>query len=248
MRAIDYAYGYQSGLAAKLRSAHVATVMRYVGDSGNPKCLERVEASGLQQEGIGLGFVYEGAASWMLQGRAAGIIAAGAARRHIRDLGGPQEPFVYFACDFDARPGQLPEVLACLRGAASVLGADKVGIYGGLAVVTAALKAQAAVRAWQTRAWSTDAQGEVVWHPGACLRQVGGEAYGSLRGLSYDADEQVIDDVGQWVDLKPASKPTPPEPASKPTPPPREPLPIVSGNAWSRIWRRLCSWVRGRVQ
>ena len=201
-RAIDCAGSCESHTAALKREA-VHTVMRYVGQPGLWKDLTHAEAAQLRREGIGVGFVYEASATWMLGSYQAGLEAARAAQAHIRAIGGPHDPFVYFACDFDVQSAHLPAVLACLSGASTVLGQSRVGIYGGLRVVTAALQRGVAAKAWQTLAWSPS------WHPRAVLRQVNiwpHETWGSL-GFAYDPDEQLADDVGQWGYVAPPPKP-----------------------------------------
>lgn len=172
--------------------AGVKTVIRYVGHPASGADLTQSEAKALLAHGLGIGLVYEGSASWMLGGHAAGIEAANAAKSHIRALGGPDHPFVYFAADFDASAAQTDAVMQCLAGAAQVLGKNYVGVYGGLRVVTTALQDGRAYRAWQTVAWSGG-----TWNPHAVLRQILGSPWGAL-GFSYDADEQLAANVGQW--------------------------------------------------
>jgi hypothetical protein len=208
-RAIDYSFGYSAALPARLKAAHVVTVMRYVGDPAEPKSLRRPEADGLRAAGIGVGFVYETTAQWVLGGHAAGVNAARAAKAHIASLGGPSAPVVYFAADFDVTTTmQEIRISECLRGAATVLGESHVGIYGGLRIVRAAMATHFAAYGWQTTAWSGG-----VWHDKASLRQLFGPRYGNL-GLDYNADDQLAANVGQWGYGEPQPKP---EPAMPPT-------------------------------
>ena len=213
-RAIDYSYGFGGGTPARLAAEHIEVVVRYVGQPSWSKCLTTSEAKALRAHGIGIGFVYETSATWMLGGNAAGIAAGNEAKRHVRSIGGPADPFVYLAADFEMQPAHEDAVLACLRGAAAVLGQDRVGVYGGYATVKAALAHHAAAKAWQTLAWSYGR-----WHPDAVLRQTSiapATPFGSL-GVDYDADEMMSGDVGQWGYVKPKppepKPPTPPKPA-----------------------------------
>ena len=210
-RAIDYAEGMGGGVPARLKAEHIEVVVRYVGQPTWPKCLTESEAKALRAHGIGVAFVYETSATWMLGGNAAGIAAANEAKRHIHAIGGPADPFVYLAADFEMQPAHEGAVLACLRGAGAVLGSNNVGIYGGYATVKAALAHHAAAKAWQTMAWSYGR-----WHPDAVLRQTSispATPYGEL-GVSYDADEMMSGDVGQWGYVKPKPpEPDPPKPA-----------------------------------
>ena len=237
--AIDYAYGYKTGLAKRFASAHIVTVMRYIGDSSNPKCLAKTEAHELRTEGIGVGFVYEAGANWMLTGKSAGIAAAQKARNHIRSIGGPNDPFVYFAADWDVQTGQEGAVLNCLRGAATVLGADKIGIYGGIRIVDAAMSSRVAVKAWQATAWSGG-----KWSSHATLRQFyGANRYGAL-GLDYDANEQLSDDVGQWGYVMPKPKPKPTPTAPEHTVKLEMPISVYNHLAeWVVSWPKRKGWV-----
>jgi hypothetical protein len=189
-RVIDYAAGYRAALPAILKAAKIGIVVRYVGSSAW-KCLTRAEATGLRNAGIGICFVYESKAGFMLGGRPAGVAAAKAAAAGIKACGGPSAPFVYFACDVDT--ANTAAVNACLAGAASVLGPGKVGIYGGYAVCDSALKTRSAARAWQTVAWS---QHRLL--NAAVLYQGTSKPFGTLGGLSYDANLMYAPDIGQW--------------------------------------------------
>ncbi len=202
-RAIDYSSGYTPALPAKLKAAKIATVMRYVVP-GVPKSIAKPEADGLRAADIGIGFIYETYADWMLGGHTAGVNAATAAKAYIKSLGGPAAPVVYFAADFDVTSAmQEMHIYECLRGAATVLGESHVGIYGGLRIVKAAMAVHTAAYGWQTTAWSGG-----VWYARANLRQltVTGSPYGNL-GLSYDADEQLAANIGQWGYVAPQPKP-----------------------------------------
>ena len=186
---IDYAGGYSSSAPARFKRAGVGIVVRYVGAS-RWKCLTRRESDALRRAGIDIAAVYETSARWMFGGRKAGVAAAKKARAAVIACGGPRTPFVYFACDTPTR--RYSTVNACLRGAASVLGADHVGIYGSYSVCKNALKSGSASKAWQTLAWSS---GKVL--PGAALYQSTHRVFGSL-GVGYDTNFVRADDVGQW--------------------------------------------------
>ena len=134
--------------------------------------------------------MYETSAKWMFGGRKAGIKAAKKARAAVVACGGPRNAFIYFACDTKTK--RYSTVNACLGGAASVLGARHVGIYGSYAVCNNALKRGAAAKAWQTLAWSS---GKVL--PRAALYQSTHHVFGSL-GVNYDTNLVRADDIGQW--------------------------------------------------
>lgn len=186
---IDFPGGYSSSLPARLKKAGVGIVIRYVG-SAKWKSLTRKEADALRKAGIDIAAVYETSATWMLGGRAAGVSAAKKARAAVVACGGPRTPFVYFACDTGTN--RYSTVNACLQGAASVLGADHVGVYGSYSVCASALKSGFATKAWQTEAWSGG-----KWLAAAALYQPARSFDGGL-GIDYDSNHLRADDVGQW--------------------------------------------------
>jgi photosystem II stability/assembly factor-like uncharacterized protein len=186
---IDYSSGFAASTPARLKRAGVGVVIRYVGSS-TWKCLTPSEASALRAAGIDIATVYESTAGWMLGGHNAGVAAAKAARAAIVADGGPKRPFVYFACDTDTN--DYSAVNAALKGGQSVLGADKVGIYGGYAVCQSAIKSGSAAKAWQTVAWSN---GQVLKQ--AALLQLIPRELGNL-GVDYDSNVRHAADVGQW--------------------------------------------------
>jgi hypothetical protein len=61
---------------------------------------------------------------------------------------------VYFATDWSVTAGQFAAVDQYLAGAASVIGAGRVGVYGGLAIIQHCQAARSAAWFWQTYAWS----------------------------------------------------------------------------------------------
>jgi photosystem II stability/assembly factor-like uncharacterized protein len=193
---IDYSGTFTSATPSRLKKAGVGVVIRYVGAS-KWKCLTRREANALRSAGIDIAAVYETDAKWMLRGRAAGVAAAKKARAAVIACGGPKKPFIYFACDTPTR--NYSAVNACLRGAASVLGADHVGIYGSYSVCANALKSGYAAKAWQTVAWSS---GRVL--PQSVLYQNARRVHGGL-GLDYDSNFVRADDFGQWGYVAPGN-------------------------------------------
>jgi photosystem II stability/assembly factor-like uncharacterized protein len=186
---IDYTGPFRSSTPSRLKRKGVGVVVRYVGAS-KWKSLTRREANALRSAGIDIAAVYETKADWMLGGRKAGVAAAKKARAAVRACGGPKYPFIYLACDVPTK--RYSTVNACLRGAASVLGANKVGIYGSYSVCDNALKSGYATKAWQTEAWSS---GKVLSR--AALYQNARHVHGNL-GLDYDSNFTRADDIGQW--------------------------------------------------
>ncbi len=193
---IDYAGGYSSAAPVRLRRAGVGIAARYVGGSAW-KSLTRSEANALRKQGIDIISIYEPkSAGWMLGGYKAGVKAAKIARAATVKCGGPKDALIYFACDVDTH--NYAAVNACLRGAASVIGKKRVGIYGSYYVCNSALKGGYAAKAWQTIAWSNR---KVL--PRAAFYQTAPKVHGNL-GLDYDSNFARTEDMGQWA-FKPGS-------------------------------------------
>jgi hypothetical protein len=186
MEVLDYSSGYPS--PAAIRAANYAGVVRYVGTPGRGKNLTRAEAQAMAAAGIPIALVYEDAAGWMRGGKAAGAAAAAAALRDAANCG-VEVRCVYLACDEDVTT-QMPAVLACLDGAATVLGLSRTGVYGEADVIDAAVPGRAS-RGWQTKAWS----GGRVSNKAGLLQLLG---YRTVGGVQCDANTVLKDDWGQW--------------------------------------------------
>jgi hypothetical protein len=200
---VDYAWSHPGGAA--LKAAGKAFAARYL--SVDPKKnISRSEADDLAAHGVSSVVVWESTAKRPLSGRAAGISDAQAAVKQAAAAGMPASRPVYFAVDFDATAGQMPAVMAYLDGAASVLGRERTGVYGGIDVVKAALDGGHVRWAWQTRAWS-----EGHWDPRAHIRQ---GATQTIGGVSCDLNTAMTTDYGQWM---PGQTPQPTQEDSMPT-------------------------------
>ena len=198
---VDYAFSPHPSIAA-LNSAGAVFVCRYIStlpaNDTNGKNLIPAECKALLTAGLKIVVVVEEGAAMMLGGTATGKAAAVHADAVVKALGMPGMP-VYFAADFDATPAQQAPINACLDGAASVIGRNRTGIYGGFYPVSRALDAGKAAYAWQTPAWSGG-----QWDPRAQLRQ--GMTF-TLGGASVDHDTATAADYGQWP--RPAVTPPP---------------------------------------
>jgi hypothetical protein len=147
---IDYAWGRPR--YGSLRSAGVDFVERYASRD-TAKDLMPPEQDALDRGGVPYGLVYETTANRALSGRVGGIDDAKRADQRRRQLGYPNMP-VHFAVDFDAQGSQLAEVAAYVAGAASVLGHDETGAYGGYFVIQYLAERNVCRWHWQTYAWS----------------------------------------------------------------------------------------------
>jgi hypothetical protein len=164
---------------AQDKAAGIKFVMRYISTAGNPKNITKAELAALRHAGIQVGLVFETTGKTFLGGMAAGRADAKLAQAQVAALGYPTA-VVYFACDIDPH-GHEAAVVAYLRGAASILGHDRCGVYGGYAAVKAALDAKACKFAWQTYAWSYG-----KWDARARLRQVQNGVHVAGHGVDID--------------------------------------------------------------
>lgn len=200
MKGIDYSWSRPGGAAIK--AAGFTFAMRYVpypGDSGKGLTLE--EIADLHGHGISIALVFESTAGRALEGYSAGTMDAQTCMTATRVLGLPDMPF-YFAVDFNATSGQLVGVDDYLSGAAAVLGADRVGVYGSYRVVEHCWDILSARWWWQTYAWSggnRSAHAHVYQYSN-------GE---TLNGGAVDYNEAIDGYFGQWP--SPTPEPTPEE-------------------------------------
>lgn len=195
LNGFDYAGGRPT--AQQIKAAGGAFVCRYLSDGGPGlpgKLLLPGEASALRAGGVDIVSNWETTADRMLGGFNAGVADAQAARDQVVACGGPAGGGpIYFSADFDATPDQQGPINDYLRGAASVIGAANVGVYGGYWVVSRALDAGVARWAWQCQAWSggnVDARAHIL--------QDNNAGYAYVGGVQCDIDHALQADYGQW--------------------------------------------------
>lgn len=199
---VDYAWG-RPGVRA-LEAAHVQFAARYLSHDTTGKNLTRGEAQQLSDAGMWLLVVFEDGATRALDGYGAGRLDAQFALAQAEACGMPAGRPIYFAVDFDAGPADEAAINAYLDGAASVLGKDRVGIYGGYYPVKSALAGGHCKWGWQTYAWSGG-----LWWPGAQLHQYSNDHI--IGGVDLDYDEAPVGDYGQWrVGVSPTPQPQQP--------------------------------------
>lgn len=155
---------------------------------GNPKSLSRAELAGLQSHGTRVVAVWENGAMDMLGGYQAGMRAAQQAQQGLASLGIPHAA-VYFAADFAVSPQQQGAVNDYLRGAASVVGLHRTGLYGSYLALKGAFDAHLVQYGWQTYAWSGG-----LWDARAALRQYSVDQY--RAGTVVDLNVAVHRDYG----------------------------------------------------
>lgn len=183
-KGLDYAWGRPGGAAIKAGGYHFAC--RYLSHTEG-KNLSKSEADDLISHGISIVVVWETIAQRASYGYQAGISDAKDAIEQLRLCGAPNDTFVYFAVDYDAA-GSV--VAPYFQGAVSVLGKERVGVYGGYRVIRYMLDYKYASKGWQTRAWSNG-----QWDSRASIRQLGTV---TVNGVSCDVNEAYFNDYGQW--------------------------------------------------
>mgnify|MGYP000370749531 CR=1 FL=1 len=207
LQGVDYSWARPGGKTLKDAGKHFA--VRYIPYPGNGgKGLEPAERDDLKANGVAIAMVFESYAARAREGFGAGAADAAESKRQLERLGMVGTP-VYFAVDYDAPESDQPVIDAYLKGAASVLGVDKVGVYAGYWVVKRCKENGTAKYLWQTYAWSG---GNV--HPDIHLYQY---KNGQNLNGAVDFTEARKEDFGQWnaVAVKPQPTPVPtPQPVS----------------------------------
>ncbi len=200
------------GLAQALKAAGKHFVGRYAVNDKSPvgRGIGAAEYAAMKAEGIDVFLYWESSEGWMTNGWQAGVNAAQNAQWNIENAGIPHDAVVYFACDFDAAPGHQGAIDDCLRGAASVLGANRVGLYAGYHVLLRAKQNGSAKWFCQTSAWSG---GQVM--EGTHLYQYSYNKY--VYGTNCDWVQAYTENYGQAEPpFTPATEPEPPKPVEPP--------------------------------
>jgi hypothetical protein len=189
-RGVDYSWGRPA--PAALRAAGFTFAVRYLSWDPTTKNLTRGEAELLAAAGLDLVLVWENhAGDFLVDSAVTGQVHARAARAQAVQVGAPDDVPIYFAVDKDVTADTMDEALAYVGGVASVIGADRVGVYGEYDVVTAVRLADLAAYSWQTAGWSGG-----KWAAHAQLRQVKNTQ--KVDGAPVDFDEAWSDDFGAW--------------------------------------------------
>ncbi len=206
MKGIDFSWARPGGAAIK--AAGNEFVMRYVpypGDGG--KGLTAAEVEDYRANGLDIGLVFESTAARHLAGFGAGAVDGLQSMKSAKALGFPDDCAVYFAVDFDASADQMTIIDDYQRGAASILTAARVGIYGSYRVIDLTSLSNT-TWLWQTYAWSHGQE-----HPRRHVYQYengvtlnGGEvdlceAYGTEQGLWKAQEEEMGMTAEERADL-----------------------------------------------
>ena len=200
MTGLDYASPVTDKTTlSRFKDNGVQFVCRYIstwadpnipGSHDNPKNITAQEVVALRQNDLKLVVVFETTANRALGGFAAGQHDAKSALRQLR-AHGIDGAVVYFAVDFDVPVGNLGTVAQYFAGATSLLGKDRVGVYGGIRIVKHLLDNGLCKYAWQTYAWSGG-----KWDPRAHIQQyLNGQR---VAGVTCDYDRAMAANYGQW--------------------------------------------------
>lgn len=193
-------YAFTRPTPAALKAAGITFVCRYLSTPGNTKNLTATEATALHAAGISIVLNYETSADFMLGGYQTGLTDAKSARSQAAAAGAPASTPIYYSADFDATATQITAVLDFLHGCADAEGGKTlVGVYGGYAVVKAAI--DAGFLGWQTYAWASG-----QWDPRAVIRQTRNDQ--KIGGVAVDLDEATVAQYGQWAPATTTPKPT----------------------------------------
>lgn len=230
---VDYSWARPGG--ATLKGAGKSFAVRYLYPDGQGgKGLDASELQDLQANGIEVPVVYESYAARAKEGRAAGQADARTAQQALEALHLPTGMPIYFAVDYDAPESDQGAIDEYLRGAADIIGADRVGVYAGYWIVKRCSENGSAKWLWQTYAWSGG-----NWFSGNHLEQYknGQELNGAV-----DFVRSKQDNYGQPSKFGGAT-PTPQPPT--PSPQPGGTYTVVSGDTLIRIGSKTgIDWVQ----
>src|SRR5688572_585134 len=126
---VDYAWSRPN--ISQLVAAGKRFACRYGGPGSSGKQLDPTEAQQLSSAGVSIVANAEGSATGLLGGWDTGVSWARSADAHFRNCGMPPGRPIYLSVDFDVQSSQWSAVASALRGAASVIGTARVGVYGG---------------------------------------------------------------------------------------------------------------------
>lgn len=188
---VDYAFPPIPSVAA-LKAAGKVFVCRYGGPGSASKQLTASERDALHAAGIAIVANAEGTADGLKGGWDVGVAWAKSADAYFARLGLPKDRPIYLSVDFDAGPSHWSAIDAAMDGAASVLGRDRVGVYGGYKVIAHLAGNGKARWLWQTYAWSGG-----NWHPKAHIQQYRNGV--TIGGADCDLNRAMSSDYGQWT-------------------------------------------------
>lgn len=198
MNILDYSAGYPGAQAVK--AAGYGGVIRYLRKEGTSRVrpITTGEYDDMIGNGLSVAFVYQHVSkSRVTEGFEAGRHDANwALARALEVTRGQRLPAIYFAADYDAPSGDWPKIAQYMKGAADVLGRDRVGAYGKWALLSYLFDNNIITYGWQTYAWSPGHNtNPKLYHPQAALFQR--LALANVGGVPCDVNEVLKSDFGQ---------------------------------------------------
>lgn len=186
-KGLDYSFARPSPDSVK--SGGYDFICRYL--SAVPgKNISADEANHAFSAGLSIALVWESTANRSLDGFTAGSEDAQNALQLAQVSNCGNIPAIYFAVDFDASEADQVKIDDYLKGAASVLGLPRVGVYGSYWVVKRCFDNGTVSWGWQTYAWSGK-----NWDNRAHLRQIQNGV--KFNGMDVDIDEALDANYGQ---------------------------------------------------
>ncbi|MDP1809610.1 MAG: DUF1906 domain-containing protein [Actinomycetota bacterium] len=183
---VDYAWSHPA--SSDIVGHNYRFVARYLS-TDTSKNLSAPETADLKAKGLPIVTVWETGQTRALSGAPGGVADATAALAQANALGQPANAPIYFAVDFENTPQQLSTIDDYLKGAASVVGASRVGVYGSYSVVNHSFDIGTAKYGWQAAAWSSGQK-----EPRAQIYQDGRVDFGG--GADLNIAQQSY--IGQW--------------------------------------------------
>lgn len=196
---VDYAFPPIPSPAALL-AAGKTFACRYGGPGSASKQLTTEERDALHAAGIAIVANAEGAADGLKGGYSAGVAWAKSADEYFARLGLPKGRPIYFSVDYDTTATSWPALDAAMDGIASVIGRDRVGVYGEYALMVHLSGNGKAKWFWQTYAWSGGR-----WFPGNHIEQYKNGV--TIGGADCDLNRAMKADYGQWEGQTMAGEP-----------------------------------------
>lgn len=148
------------------------------------KGISKAEYDALEAAGINVVYIYEEDGKELLGGYDAGVRVAKAAEAFRIGQGMPVKP-IYFNVDYDAPESDQIAIFSAILGIASVIGKERIGLYGGYKIIKAAFDLGAITWGMQTYAWSNG-----QWDSRAQLRQWSNGEYGGSVDFQYAMAEE----------------------------------------------------------
>ncbi|MER6605778.1 glycoside hydrolase domain-containing protein [Streptomyces sp. NPDC000927] len=191
---LDYSWGRPD--PTWMKRANITGVLRYLCDSpgSTGKKLTPEELNALLNAGLSVAAIWQETVDAPTKGETAGKRDGQRAREAMKNLRAPAGAAVYFAADSEKVTAK--QAASYLAAARPVLAPYRVGLYGGIDVITGTQKilGEASAYWWQTAAWS----GSRI---STRLHLYQGLHRGNFGGHQVDGNTAYGNDWGQFTQL-----------------------------------------------